>query len=200
MTPNPARLENLEPPKLGCLPIRTTLIVISVIGLLGSPSALFAKSDPSLIGSLIAITLNGCVLYGSLKYHDLTLMIGLKLLYFILIVNFILFCTIPVIAACVGTSGYYSQIMSSESPQKNKEKSLKNLWSEELMNWEKHEHKVEVVQGTAPNVNLGLILGFAAEISIAISSAVIFIEIVMIKRFRQHAVAWREGKAYEQIP
>uniref|UniRef100_A0A1I7U9L7 Transmembrane protein n=1 Tax=Caenorhabditis tropicalis TaxID=1561998 RepID=A0A1I7U9L7_9PELO len=191
------RYEYPESPKLGCLPIRTTLIVFSILGILGSPSVLFTGQDPSFVSFLLILGLHSFILYGVLEYNDWALNFGQKILYFALFLNILFFFLMPIILATAASSGYFDSPSLTQLPITI---SRKQTESEEFMDVSSEELRENYVVQNVTDYQFVWILGIAVEIIIAISVAVIYMQIVMIKRFRKYAVAWREGKTYEHLP
>ncbi|PIC29258.1 hypothetical protein B9Z55_020906 [Caenorhabditis nigoni] len=68
--------QNLEEPDIGCLPVRGTLITLSILGLIGSCLALNAVS-------VIGLALFGVMLAGSYYYNDALLNVCGKVMIFL---------------------------------------------------------------------------------------------------------------------
>ncbi|CAR98797.1 Protein CBG27259 [Caenorhabditis briggsae] len=68
--------QNLEEPKLGCLPVRGTLITLSILGLIGSCLAMSAVS-------VVGLALFGVILAGSYYYNGSLLNVCGKVMIFL---------------------------------------------------------------------------------------------------------------------
>ncbi|UMM37540.1 hypothetical protein L5515_009279 [Caenorhabditis briggsae] len=94
--------------KLGCIPIRGFLLVVSFLGMLSAPSLLLVKplSTTSHIASVITLAFNGCLFGGALKYNNKALKCCQNVLVCLIVFYFILLCLTPMTLSRFMAYGY----------------------------------------------------------------------------------------------
>ncbi|CAO4381265.1 unnamed protein product [Caenorhabditis nigoni] len=102
----------LKSPKLGYIPIRQFLIIGSILGILYAYSFISAPYPPpyltivSYTFAALTFAFNACLFYGALKNDGIALGCCQKFLVFSMVLSFLAFCFMPVLASSLVSSRY----------------------------------------------------------------------------------------------
>ncbi|KAF1753713.1 hypothetical protein GCK72_020270 [Caenorhabditis remanei] len=193
----------LTPPKLGCLPIRETLIVLCVFGLFFSAVSLILQVHHPLFYVVFGLLTNFFVLFGVVKKNEFVLRWSQHLCFVCFIFGIIMVCIFPVVFSCYVSSGLFvhREFYGIESLRKAQHLGSyeKSGIESELAIGEEAERifnklsKMRNPEKDAQNLFVvGIMAGIFAQIAMILANALNYMEYVMIKRFKEYVIATNE--------
>ncbi|EFO95534.1 hypothetical protein CRE_08907 [Caenorhabditis remanei] len=193
----------LTPPKLGCLPIRETVIVLCVLGLLFSAVSLILQVHHPLFYVVFGLLTNFFVLFGVVKKNEFVLRWSQHLCFVCFIFGIIMVCIFPVVFSCYVSSGLFvhREFYGIESLRKAQHLGFyeKTGIESELAIGEEAERifnklsKMRNPEKEAQNLFVvGIMAGIFAQIAMILANALNYMEYVMIKRFKEYVIATNE--------
>ncbi|CAP39172.1 Protein CBG22620 [Caenorhabditis briggsae] len=173
--------------KLGCIPVRGFLLVVSFLGMLSAPSLLLVKplSTTSHIASVITLAFNGCLFGGALKYNNKALKCCQNVLVCLIVFYFILLCLTPMTFSRFMAYGY-DQFLRYE-PVEDLANRLKRTVGDDEFSHEKARKEAEA------KFILGLLVGVSIVVVIIIHGLYNYMLVVMVQRLRKF-IATRSDK------
>ncbi|EFO95452.1 hypothetical protein GCK72_020271 [Caenorhabditis remanei] len=193
------------PQKLGCLPIRQTLLIVCVIGLVGACLSTTQSTKNSIVSGAAAILLHSFVLFAVYKENACMLKWSQRLYFVLLVISILVLAVLPLMFACNISSGLMDNDIFRGIVDKNTLKELQLSSSSEdidegptgpneltrmLINISQKSRKEEE---TERRFIYGVILGLACEIGLFFGAVFNYMVYVMIKRFKNYVIATNKG-------